>query len=425
MAAAATMAILRTLFPPNPKGSHHRADEEAGVRRPARHRASEIVERAMAASEIDGRNGREPSRAPEGFHAGIVYSGNLPAVMTPGLVQALSTDAHVFCRRAPARRVRELLGHEAWTAWIDTYHAVKRLTHEGTYVFLTDSAVGTPEEDNIGTWWPTSAGRAAQRVGAVPDVEAPARLLPVVRRPRVASKQIPALVVLGGDRTIGPPRCVEHAWQLRSAIRSRQPEAAAGRLGRNPHADAGPPGGAAGRARVHRRVSFLTQIVSHHHAAGVERFVKELERREVRRARACSECSSTGAPSRRQWRCSRSSCRSRVEALTREFAGGATLSMSGARTVRTLLDAGARHFYISNLPLERTSETLAQILTNNSRTLVDQKTEGKKTEGLTDDCSEWARVPARGGPPLLLVTSCWPGVCFFCLLVFLFLSSVF
>jgi len=30
--------------------------------------------------------------------------------------------------------------------------------------------------------------------------------------------------------------------------------------------------------------------------------------------------------------------------------------------VRTLIDAGARRFYISNLPLGRTSETLAQIL---------------------------------------------------------------
>src|SRR5204863_47004 len=30
-----------------------------------------------------------------------------------------------------------------------------------------------------------------------------------------------ALVVLGGDKHIGPPRCVEHAWQLRERIRAR------------------------------------------------------------------------------------------------------------------------------------------------------------------------------------------------------------
>ena len=51
-----------------------------------------------------------------------------------------------------------------------------------------------------------------------------------------------------------------------------------------------------------------------------------------------------------------------VEALTREFAAGATPVEICARTVRTLIDAGAKHFYISNLPLGRTSETLAEIL---------------------------------------------------------------
>src|SRR5436190_23826996 len=43
----------------------------------------------------------------------------------------------------------ELEGHEGMDAWIDTYHAVHRLTRGGTCVFLTDSAVGTEEEDNL------------------------------------------------------------------------------------------------------------------------------------------------------------------------------------------------------------------------------------------------------------------------------------
>src|SRR6187401_2615615 len=34
-------------------------------------------------------------------------------------------------------------------AWIDTYHAVRGLTRAGTFVFLTDSAVGSKEEDNL------------------------------------------------------------------------------------------------------------------------------------------------------------------------------------------------------------------------------------------------------------------------------------
>ena len=40
----------------------------------------------------------------------------------------------------------ELATAEGMDAWIDTYHAVRRLTRQGTYVFLTDSAVGAQEE---------------------------------------------------------------------------------------------------------------------------------------------------------------------------------------------------------------------------------------------------------------------------------------
>jgi len=43
----------------------------------------------------------------------------------------------------------ELAAAEGMNAWIDTYHAVRRLTRAGTFVFLTDSAVGEPEEDNL------------------------------------------------------------------------------------------------------------------------------------------------------------------------------------------------------------------------------------------------------------------------------------
>src|ERR1051325_607845 len=43
----------------------------------------------------------------------------------------------------------ELALAEGMDAWIDTYHAVRRLTRQGTFVFLTDSAVGAEEEDNL------------------------------------------------------------------------------------------------------------------------------------------------------------------------------------------------------------------------------------------------------------------------------------
>jgi hypothetical protein len=51
-----------------------------------------------------------------------------------------------------------------------------------------------------------------------------------------------------------------------------------------------------------------------------------------------------------------------AEELSAEFAAGATPVEVCARTIRTLLDLGAKHFYVSNLPLRRPAQTLNAIL---------------------------------------------------------------
>ena len=51
-----------------------------------------------------------------------------------------------------------------------------------------------------------------------------------------------------------------------------------------------------------------------------------------------------------------------VAELTREFASGATPIDVCARTIRLLIDTGARHFYVSNLPSKKTASTLNTIL---------------------------------------------------------------
>jgi len=51
-----------------------------------------------------------------------------------------------------------------------------------------------------------------------------------------------------------------------------------------------------------------------------------------------------------------------VEGLSHEFAEGATPIDVCARTLRAMMDVGARHFYISNLPLDSAASTLAEIL---------------------------------------------------------------
>ena len=51
-----------------------------------------------------------------------------------------------------------------------------------------------------------------------------------------------------------------------------------------------------------------------------------------------------------------------IEELTAEFAAGATAEDVCARTIRALMSVGARHFYISNLPIGRAQNVLATIL---------------------------------------------------------------
>jgi hypothetical protein len=49
-------------------------------------------------------------------------------------------------------------------------------------------------------------------------------------------------------------------------------------------------------------------------------------------------------------------------ALIAEFDAGATAVDVCARTLRSMMDIGVRHFYISNLPLARATSTLHAIL---------------------------------------------------------------
>src|SRR5213592_2260878 len=117
----------------------------------------------------------------------------------------------------------ELAAHEGMDAWIDTYHAVRRLSRQGTFVFLTDSAVGTQEEDNL-RHLVTNLGRDVPRERIVPFLTTKhplAYCLSYAERARQSG--FPALVILGGDRSVGGKRCVEHAWQLRERLRAQDP----------------------------------------------------------------------------------------------------------------------------------------------------------------------------------------------------------
>lgn len=244
-------------------------------------------------------------------------------------------------------------------AWIDTYHAVRRLVRHGHHVCLTDSAVGAQEEDNL-RHLVLNLGDDVPRDHVVPFLTSKHSLeYCLTYADRAALHGFPSLVVLGGDKSVGVPRSVEHAWQLREAIRVRQPSLALGGWA-NPHRD------------PERQVAFLqadtftaeyylTQVATHHQVGSIERFLSEADRRglelpgvfgvfyyrSARRATLDMLAGFMPVP---------------VDELIDEFGAGATPEDVCARTIRTLRAAGVRHFYISNLPLTNTDTVLHRIL---------------------------------------------------------------
>jgi len=226
-------------------------------------------------------------------------------------------------------------------------------------VFLTDSAVGLKEEDNL-RHLVSNLGTDVPRQAIVPFLTCK-HPLPycTAYADRAVQEGFEALVVLGGDRSVGPPRCVAHAWQLRQEIRKHQPHLSLGGWA-NPH---GNPAEQVGHLLdAHATAEFyLTQIVSHHSRARVAAFLEEAGRRGL---------SLPGMFGVFYYRSANAKTLAALGSflpvpaaeLTAEFASGATADAICARTIRELRDAGVRHFYVSNLPLQRAALTLGRIM---------------------------------------------------------------
>jgi hypothetical protein len=274
------------------------------------------------------------------------------------LLEALRGDASVIA--AELRPPRAELGSvEGMDAWIDMYHAVRSLTRQDVRVFLTDSAVGTQEENNL-RHLVTNLGADVGRDRIVPFLTSKHSLEYCLTYAEQAWQSgFPSLVVLGGDKTVGRPRCVEHAWELRKAIREREPRLALGGWA-NPHGRAA--------AQVDYLVDdcftgefYLTQVVSHLNVAPVEAFVSEARRRGVA-APGMFGVFYYRSANPRTLEILSSFLPVPAERLTAEFGAGATPVDVCARTLRAMMDIGVRHFYISNLPLGQATTTLHAIL---------------------------------------------------------------
>jgi 5,10-methylenetetrahydrofolate reductase len=274
------------------------------------------------------------------------------------LLAALRSGAAVFGAELRPPRA-ELAAAEGMDAWIDTYHSVRKLTRQGTFVFLTDSAVGSQEEDNL-RHLVINLGHDVPRERIVPFLTTKHSLdYCVSYAERAHQEGFPALVVLGGDKAVGAPRSVEHAWQLREMLRQRGSPLVLGGWA-NPHADADRQADYVAASQFHAEF-YLTQVVSHHDADKVARFVRAVDRRGIFLP-ALFGIFFYRSANPRTLAALESFLPVPTEGLAQDFASGATAEDVCARTIRSLSDAGARHFYISNLPVGRAQTVLSAIL---------------------------------------------------------------
>lgn len=253
----------------------------------------------------------------------------------------------------------ELESAEGMDAWIDTYHAIRSLTRHDVRVMVTDSAVGAQEENNL-RHLVANLGSAVARHHVIPFLTTKHSLEFCLQyADQAVHNGFPSLTVLGGDKHVGRPRILEHAWQLRKLIRARHPQLELGGWA-NPIAD------------PIKQIDFLlhpefnadfylTQIVSHHQINRVRAFL------DAGRAGGLTMPGVFGVFYYRSANPKTLEMLAQflpvpVDELKKEFAEGATPIDVCARTIRSLLDLGAKHFYVSNLPAKKTAATLNTIL---------------------------------------------------------------
>ncbi len=244
-------------------------------------------------------------------------------------------------------------------AWIDLYHSIRMLARHDVRVMLTDSAVGAQEENNL-RHLVTNLGESVPRDRIVPFLTSKHSMeFCLAYADQAVQHGFPSLVVLGGDKHVGRPRVVDHAWQLRKVVRERHPDLELGGW-------ANPVAGPAQQMRflldadVHADF-YLTQIVSHHQADAVSAFLAEGERHGLQMPGVFGVFYYRSA-NEKTLRMLSQFLPVPVEGLLAEFAAGDTPVDICARTIRVLRGLGVRHFYLSNLPHRGTAAVLKQIL---------------------------------------------------------------
>lgn len=242
-------------------------------------------------------------------------------------------------------------------SWFGMHATVSRLLASDTVVFLTDSAVGTHEEENL--------MHVMRNLDDLPRE----RICPFLTTKhslehclwfaaRAYEAGFPALTVLGGDKHVGPPRCVPHGKDLRARIHERVPKMALGGWA-NPHRD------------PERQMDFLladdfgadfylTQLVSHHHLHLVERFLEARERRGLDKPGVWGVFYYRSAKRKTLDRLSRF-FEVPVEGVTADFESGLSAAEVCAKTILELRRLGIDKVYVSNLHAEKAARQLEQV----------------------------------------------------------------
>jgi hypothetical protein len=243
--------------------------------------------------------------------------------------------------------------------WIDLNHSIRNLALNDVFVFLTDDAVGSREEENL--------AHLAANVGS--DVPL-SRLVPFLTckhsleycltyADRAQSLGFESITVVGGDASVGPPRCVPHAYLLREQIRKRQPTLSLGGWA-NPHRDIAEQVDFLSAGHVSADF-YLTQVVSHHSVDRVAAFLEECDKRNVATPGVFGVFYYWSAQSTTLGML-KDFFPVPVEDLTREFDAGATPEEIMARTLKALRAAGADKIYVSNLGHRRVQDRLTNVL---------------------------------------------------------------
>jgi hypothetical protein len=235
---------------------------------------------------------------------------------------------------------------ESMDLWIDMYHATQRLARHDTLIFLTDNAVGVAEEENLRHLTANLASDVS-RSQVVPFLTCKHALEYChLYAARAHAQGFESLTVLGGDHTVGPPRCVPHAWHLRKQIRERIPGLTLGGWA-NPHRDAGEQAGFI-ESDDYTAEFYLTQVMSHHSVGKVAALLEELDRRGIDKPGVFGVFLYRSA-NPRTLAMLNDFFPVPAEEITREFDSGATPEEICARSIRALREAGARRVYVSNL----------------------------------------------------------------------------